>query len=178
MRPFYTQQRSRKNSAGFTLVEIVIALGIVSFAVVALVGLMAVSMTSGRDAAVDTAIASMARQVSVELRAKKFDTLKDLKKSIDSNDLNYFFDADAHPLSSPAGDLLVKMDSLDDKQGQPFYRCRPTIVEDVNYTWTYNSIASIPNLYNVKLEFFSTLKKNDASNKPLITICNSLARYE
>lgn len=49
--------------AGFSLVEITLSLGLVSFVLVALLGLFGVGLTSSRDSAKETALAQIANQV-------------------------------------------------------------------------------------------------------------------
>ena len=54
-------KNSPRSSAGFSLVEIAIALGIVSFALLAIVGLLGVGLSSGKSAQIDTMQTSAAR---------------------------------------------------------------------------------------------------------------------
>ncbi len=54
-------KNSPRSSVGFSLVEIALALGIVSFALLAIVGLLGVGLSSGKSAQVDTMQAAAAR---------------------------------------------------------------------------------------------------------------------
>lgn len=62
-------------SKGFTLVETVLALGVISFAIVAILGLLSVSASTGRDSDRDTMLVSMFTQVMADLRTAPFDAL-------------------------------------------------------------------------------------------------------
>jgi len=153
----------RKNStpsiavagAGFTLVEIVISLGIVSFAIVALVGLLAVSMGSSRDSAEDTAIATMARQVTAEIRSEKFNNLSMSK--------DYYFDGDARFLTNDIGNADTQT------KARAVYLCKMTLTADTKFS------TNVVNLYNAKLVFSSALKANGPA---VSTISTAIARYE
>lgn len=71
---------ARFNKQGFSLVEIVIAMGVASFAVVAILGLLTVSFSAEKAAADDTEMAIVAGRLFSELRNHSFDeTLKTLE---------------------------------------------------------------------------------------------------
>jgi len=57
---------------GFSLTEVVIALGIVGFCIVAILGLLVTGLNSSRDSLNDTAIAAAARQVMSSLHQPYF----------------------------------------------------------------------------------------------------------
>ncbi|HEX4084236.1 MAG TPA: hypothetical protein VHY22_04945 [Chthoniobacteraceae bacterium] len=61
-----------RGRAGFSLIEIALALGVIAFALVAIVGLMSVSMKTGRGATEDTLLSSMTGQVMSGLRSQHF----------------------------------------------------------------------------------------------------------
>jgi len=62
----------------FGLVEIAIALGIVSFAVLSLIGLMAVGLNASKTAREDTLVASLARNVFANLKTMDYPHLSSL----------------------------------------------------------------------------------------------------
>lgn len=141
--------------AAFTLVEVVLALGIVAFAVVALVGLMAVSFDSSRGSDADTSIASMARQITAELRARPFDRL-----TTEGSDV-YFFDNEAHRLADLKGAV---------------YRCKVTLTANGDFdTGSAGGAPAQPNLYEVQIDFTSAL---GASPSRLQSFHTAIARYE
>jgi len=88
-----TMQRFFQGNA-FSLVEVVIAIGIVSFALLAMMGLASVSLQSERSSASDTDLAALSQQVFSRLRSLPFASL---------SDTNYFFDADGSPTTNSAG---------------------------------------------------------------------------
>jgi len=60
---------------GFSLVEVTLALGIASVALLSVVGLLSVAMDTSGDAGQDTSLAAMASQVMGDLHAAPFDGL-------------------------------------------------------------------------------------------------------
>jgi len=58
--------------SAFTLIEVVLALGLVTFGLVAIMGLLPVALNTGQEASVDTAFAAMDEVVSSTLRARTF----------------------------------------------------------------------------------------------------------
>jgi uncharacterized protein (TIGR02598 family) len=83
---------------GFSLVEVVLALGVVSFAVIPIMGLIGTSLTSYRGAIQDT----VSRQIMSELAANAQQaTLEDLRTS---SFLTLHFDNEGQPVES--GDPL------------------------------------------------------------------------
>jgi len=72
----------------FSLTEVVIALGIISFAVVALLSLLTTALRTGRDATDDSLIAAMAKRTMTELEGTPFTDLTE------GNDKTYYFDMD------------------------------------------------------------------------------------
>lgn len=160
-------QKSRKNIFGtprlpvsnraFSLVEIALALGIVSFAIVALLGLVAVSFDSNRASDEDTLIASMARQVVVELRAIPFD---ELAAGTNSARETFYFDHEAHRLAGPANAV---------------YQCYPRVSPDTDFNTQGATNGPKVNLCEVLMPFL----RNAAPDKPAIqTIHASIARYD
>jgi uncharacterized protein (TIGR02598 family) len=65
----------RNRPAGFSLVEVALALGIVSFVLLSLLGLMTVSLDAGRRSYEDTTVASLAQVVANELRTNSYSSL-------------------------------------------------------------------------------------------------------
>lgn len=61
-----------KSRHGFTLVEVVMALGIFTFAVIALFGLMSVGLRSGKESASDLALGLMTQTASSVLQSQGF----------------------------------------------------------------------------------------------------------
>ena len=64
--------RRAGGTSGFSLVEVALALGVVAFALVAIVGLMSISMKSGKDSMDDTLLSAMTTAAISGLRAQHF----------------------------------------------------------------------------------------------------------
>jgi uncharacterized protein (TIGR02598 family) len=64
MKPDPSSSRRVFLSPAFTLVEVTIALGLISYALLALVGLFMVGLTSSRDSSLETALSQIAVHVS------------------------------------------------------------------------------------------------------------------
>jgi len=60
---------------GFSLIEVVLALGLVSFALLPMIGVLSVALGVSSSAGDDTALAAMSAQVLADLRAAPFDAL-------------------------------------------------------------------------------------------------------
>jgi len=141
--------RSRRTK-GFTIVEIVLALGIAAFSIMCLLGLISASFQVSMSSSQDTLMASMVRQVSADLHQRPFATLTSAPPTA------YYFDDDAHLLTS---------------QQNAIYVCTPVITSDATY-----STGSTVNLYQVQLTISSALLP--ASRRPVMqTVHIAVARH-
>lgn len=68
---------------GFSLVEVAIALGIVSFVLLALLGLFSVGLNAGKDSQLDTVQAAIVHRMLSEFRTADFDTLAETNALFD-----------------------------------------------------------------------------------------------
>lgn len=94
---------------GFTLVEVVIAIGLFTFCVIAMVGLLQVALSSTRDAQTDSAIAGLMGNLSAKLDSLSESQLAGLQSS------NRFFDAVGGPLeqgNDPAAYFRVRFEPV------------------------------------------------------------------
>lgn len=82
----------------FSLVEVIIALGITSFALVALLALLTLSFNEGATAKQETAVAGMGRHVLADLSQKPFTILT-------NNSYTYYFDSEGNALTSSVSAL-------------------------------------------------------------------------
>lgn len=74
--PRATRGRTPAGRAAFTLVEVLLSLGIVSFAFMALCGVLPVGLQSYRDAIDNTCRANIVRVISAELAQAPYDTIE------------------------------------------------------------------------------------------------------
>jgi uncharacterized protein (TIGR02598 family) len=66
-----------KSSSGFTLIEVTIALGLVSFALVGLMGMLPVGLSNFREAMEIQTQTRIAQQIAAELQLTPFQTISD-----------------------------------------------------------------------------------------------------
>lgn len=108
-------KRTIPRPRGFTLVEVVVAIGIFAFCIVAVLGLMQVALSASRDSQIDSSIGGLIGNLSASLN------------SLDANELaaaastNRYFDEAGRPLSTNA-------------QGSAYFRTTlsavaPTVIE-------------------------------------------------
>jgi len=69
--PNLKPQTSNLKPSGFTLIEIVLAIGIMSFALVGILGLFPVALETARDSKAETQVALLARQIESDLLASQ-----------------------------------------------------------------------------------------------------------
>lgn len=79
----------------FSLVEVVMALGIFAFAICSIMGLMTMSLAADRRSASDTCLAAMSREVFSSLRGLPFSSLP--------ASTNFYFDVEGSLLSGTDG---------------------------------------------------------------------------
>ncbi|MEO6742825.1 MAG: Verru_Chthon cassette protein B [Chthoniobacteraceae bacterium] len=106
----------RGKSAGFTLVEVSIAVGILAVALVALLGLMPAGMTNFRKAMDTSTTAQIAQRILLDMQQADFDQIVDAKNDTGNQATSYtftaplrnsqqyrFFDEQGNELISPDG---------------------------------------------------------------------------
>lgn len=86
--------------SAFTLVEVTIALGIISFALLAMIGLIPAGLGSLRDSTQQSINAQILQQISSGLTVKSFVNRTDFSAF---SSTNLYFDADAQPLATASG---------------------------------------------------------------------------
>jgi uncharacterized protein (TIGR02598 family) len=103
----------RGREAAFSLVEIVLALGIISFAFVALLGLMPIGLRSFEGAIDATVQSQIAQAVTTQARQSKFSELEKLNKNPDADEANpaadYYFDAEGRELVQADAETAIEM---------------------------------------------------------------------
>jgi len=91
-----------ERSGGFSLVEVTLAVGIMAFSLLAILGLLSMGMQGSRESGEDTVLALAARQVATWGRAQPFATLAALAE--EEAQATFFFDE--HGLLSRDADGL------------------------------------------------------------------------
>lgn len=105
-----------KSSDGFSLVEIVLAIGITSFALIATLGLLPVGLNSLQESTIQTAAANIANQLRGELQQISFNTNSSFnvhtlastpyyftKEGTKGNENNCYFEATFDPTDGLVG---------------------------------------------------------------------------
>jgi uncharacterized protein (TIGR02598 family) len=168
---------------GFSLVEITLALGIVSFALLSVIGLLAVSLNGSRASASDTVIASSAAGLLNELRSKSLE-ISGIPSQQRTVNLKYQFDIDGTKLGAP-----LQSGSIGSTLNQAIYRCDLTAVMDANTATvsvpdSTGAATTTSNLWRVTLRFTWPASDDDAVAARLATqeantktIHATLARY-
>jgi len=87
---------------GFSLVEVVIALGITSFVIIAIIGLLSVGLQTSRESAEDTNLALMTQTTTALLRSRPFSNVFNSPNFGDAT-ADYFFDANGDLTRDAAG---------------------------------------------------------------------------
>jgi uncharacterized protein (TIGR02598 family) len=93
---------------GFSLIEIVLAIGVMSFAIIAILGLLSISFSSSKGSVDESLISAMARQVVASLQQQRFsgNTLfTNVTSGSDSKVLTNYFDANGEILTGSTGAL-------------------------------------------------------------------------
>jgi uncharacterized protein (TIGR02598 family) len=92
----------RRGLRSFSLVEVVIAVGIFSFCVVSLISLIGLSLSSSRDTKSTSAVAAALRSIDANVRAIPLTTLTNLTAT------NYYFDIAGNTTSNNAANLYYQ----------------------------------------------------------------------
>ena len=134
-----------RSALGFSLVEVVMALGLCSFALVTLVSLTPVSLDSARHALEITRVAKAFQKVGSELTQSKFDSVE----AMTATSQRWYFDYDGNAT---------------DKVSDRYY----TVIATVNASPIQNQSSA--NLLRVKLESLTPSKASAGS--ATLTICD------
>jgi len=136
---------------GFTLVEVVLALGLCSFALLSLLSLMPVSLGTGRHALEISRVVKSFQKVASELTQSQFTNVRDMAQTA------YYFDYDGNAADASGTKYT-------DSSANKYYTVRATIAQT---PITNQSSAS---LLRVKLECQTPRETNAGSTT--ITICD------
>jgi uncharacterized protein (TIGR02598 family) len=105
--PFVCAQNLKplSNNRGFSLVEIALALGIMSFSMIALLGLLPLGMTSLRQASNSSTQSQILQYVVGQAQLANFDSYV---TSVGTTGWEYLFDEEANPLAASATNWQFK----------------------------------------------------------------------
>jgi len=95
---------ARKSALAFSLIEIVIAIGVFSFAIVAIFGLMAISLNSDKGAASDSTLSRIAETTVSQLRSQGYPSFHtNAAYAASDTNADYFFDSSGQLAVTSAG---------------------------------------------------------------------------
>ena len=155
---------AKKARGGFSLVEVVLALGVIAIGVVALLGLLSISAGSSRSSDQATVIASISRQVLAEMRGMPFASLpvKTTLWPVEPTTTDRLPVEPGDPTPPPPTYIANLYFDNEGRRAtaatEAFYRCRVKMMPDPK-TMTFSTTATViarTNLYRVMLEFSRT----------------------
>jgi hypothetical protein len=157
------------------MVEVVLALGIATFAIVAMLGLLRVALDTDGDAGRDTVVAAMAAQVLSELRDVPFDALWYVEPNLSRS---------AAPSTNPPVDsrayftqegVHIPPAEVNPQSFPVFYEC---VVKKTPDERTRNANSGAYNQLKLQIEFtWPAFVPNAAQRQSRKTIHASIARY-
>jgi uncharacterized protein (TIGR02598 family) len=142
--------------AGFSLVEVVLAVGIAGFVLVSIIGLLSVSLKSARESSTDTLVVGMASRTLSELRAKSF---SDLNPSLAALTNRIYFD-----------DLGMQTST----QGTMGFACDVVLQGDANTLNPDTNLSASQRINLIRAKLIFSMLGQTATNR---VVHSSLARY-
>lgn len=106
---------SGNRSRAFSLVEVVISIGIVGFVILAILGLLSLGLQTSRESSKDTALALATQQVDAWSRSQPFSLLSSIAGS--SSNTVFFFNAEGNLVRTESGSPVTESD------GNSLYSC-------------------------------------------------------
>jgi uncharacterized protein (TIGR02598 family) len=98
--PVAGMKRGGPAGGGFSLVEVVIAIGVIAFAFIPMVGMLPMGLDLSRQAIDTTVQAQIVQQLTTEVLQTDFSRLDDLASSSAANP--YYFDDQGNPVTDPS----------------------------------------------------------------------------
>lgn len=152
-----------KSPRGFTLIEVVMALAIFSFAIIALFGLMSAGLRNSRESGTDLALGLMSQTAIASLNAEGFTSASQNPSYSDTTSTDFFFDSD--------GKLIV------DASGQPVITQPATGLYACTVLRSAPSNLNTDNTLLLRLEFSWPLSA-PITNRQKKAILTSLSRHD
>ena len=103
--PRHASKAKRLGAAGFSLVEVVLAIGVVAFAFVPMLGLLPVGLTTFRQSIETTVGSQIVERIINQAQETDFNTL--VNPSSNPYPQKLYFDDQGNQLSSPAGSVYL-----------------------------------------------------------------------
>lgn len=167
----------KRHNDGFALVEVCLALGILSFAIVAMLGLLAVGINSNKSSLENTVLSVMSRQVIGTLREQQFSDLPNIAGVTTAAPATLqviYFDVNGTRLQDTSASPPTDLGKTAALGRGALYQCAVTAQGDVQTTGL--SLSTQPVLLNLSLTFTWPVQATTPPNN--VVIHSSLARYD
>jgi uncharacterized protein (TIGR02598 family) len=159
---------ARFRQAGFSLVEISLAIGIIAFAFVGLIGLLPVGLTTFRDAIDTSNEARIVQSFTSKLLATEFSKVPDL--SFEKSKEIYYYDEEGMPVDTAT-------DEIPSRKNDRLYECKVFIEENPNAKGA--GVRSLDFSVNAVIVFANIASPADAefqANQTLDDLRNELSQ--
>lgn len=160
------KRASHPELRGFSLVEVAISLGIVAFALTAIVGLLLATLQTSKSSMDDMLLSEMTSDLVNTLRKQDF-------TNISSNPPNIFYDISGRRINGVDANtgIITAVDTTTAISSNAVYVCAPIISSDTSTMGVSNSV----NLLRITLDFQWPAGAASSINKK--TIHAEIARY-
>lgn len=129
----------RSRACGFSLVEIVLAIGITSFALIATLGLLPVGLNSLRESSTQTAVANISQYIRGELQQISFNPQSSFNVQ-NLNSTTYYFTRDGVKTDANGGYYLARFDLTNGSVGGNTFNA--TSAQNIKVTLSYPATAA------------------------------------
>ncbi len=129
----------RPRACGFSLVEIVLAIGITSFALIATLGLLPVGLNSLRESSTQTAVANISQYIRGELQQISFNPQASFNVQ-NLSSATYYFTKDGVKTDADSGYYQAKFDLTNGSVGGNTFNA--TSAQNIKVTLSYPATAA------------------------------------
>jgi uncharacterized protein (TIGR02598 family) len=147
---------NERRPQGFSLVEVCMALGIVSFAIIAVLGMLTVGINTNKNSLENTAISIMSRQVVGSLRAQTFSDLPNIASVTTSSQtqlLEAYFDASGMRLQDTSTTPPADLSRTAALTKGALYKCTVSAKGDTQTTGLSLNSSTLPALVALTITF-------------------------
>jgi uncharacterized protein (TIGR02598 family) len=157
---------------GFSLVEIVLAMGVLSFSIIAMLGLLSLGVNSSKNSFDESMIAAMAREALASLRQQRFGNNALFNNLAAGSAETIYFDINGVRLQQNGAD----MDKPSAMASGAIYQCTVTAVSGTDRLGPAPAaMGSTPCLLDLVLTFQWPISNHTTNSYSLRT---SIARYD
>jgi len=147
----------RSSNGGFSLVEIVLAIGITSFALIATLGLLPVGLNTLRESSTQTAAANISQYIRGELQQISFNPGTSFNVQ-NLNSATYYFTREGVKTDANSGYYLAKFDLTNASVGGNTFDS--TVAQNIKVTLSYPATAAVTARKTVVFSLFAARQSN------------------